>query len=98
MYTIAVVFCTIVAAGAAGVIPGGMNLPSSATGWGALAALGLLYTTAFSVLFVYVPRLDMVRNAPVMNNEPRSEAHTSELKSLMRNSYAVFCLKKKHTK
>src|SRR3546814_9058656 len=25
----------------------------------------------------------------------RSEEHTSELKSLMRNSYAVFCLKKK---
>src|SRR3546814_9650500 len=25
----------------------------------------------------------------------RSEAHTSELQSLMRNSYAVFCLKKK---
>src|SRR3546814_3272326 len=29
-------------------------------------------------------------------NEIRSEEHTSELKSLMRNSYAVFCLKKKH--
>src|SRR3546814_6891201 len=29
----------------------------------------------------------------------RSEEHTSELQSLMRNSYAVFCLKKKkHTK
>src|SRR3546814_16794719 len=26
----------------------------------------------------------------------RSEEHTSELKSLMRNSYAVFCLKKKN--
>src|SRR3546814_5583461 len=25
---------------------------------------------------------------------PRSEEHTSELQSLMRNSYAVFCLKK----
>src|SRR3546814_2722983 len=28
----------------------------------------------------------------------RSEEHTSELQSLMRNSYAVFCLKKKNTK
>src|SRR3546814_6628605 len=29
---------------------------------------------------------------------PRSEEHTSELQSLMRSSYAVFCLKKKqHT-
>src|SRR3546814_1249072 len=26
----------------------------------------------------------------------RSEEHTSELQSLMRHSYAVFCLKKKH--
>src|SRR3546814_6049392 len=29
-------------------------------------------------------------------NESRSEEHTSELQSLMRISYAVFCLKKKH--
>src|SRR3546814_3902336 len=28
---------------------------------------------------------------------PRSEEHTSELQSLMRNSYAVFCLKHKKT-
>src|SRR3546814_2710516 len=30
--------------------------------------------------------------------ERRSEEHTSELPSLMRNSYAVFCLKKKTPK
>src|SRR3546814_6082781 len=29
---------------------------------------------------------------------PRSEEHTSELQSLMRNSYAVLCLKKKKHK
>src|SRR3546814_10705940 len=29
------------------------------------------------------------------SNRRRSEEHTSELQSLMRNSYAVFCLKKK---
>src|SRR3546814_6753498 len=29
---------------------------------------------------------------------PRSEEHTSELQSLMRISYAAFCLKKKKTK
>src|SRR3546814_1923091 len=29
---------------------------------------------------------------------PRSEEHTSELQSLMRISYAVFCLKKKTTR
>src|SRR3546814_5993563 len=31
-------------------------------------------------------------------HEPRSEEHTSELQSLMRISYAVFCLKKKNKK
>src|SRR3546814_3152462 len=31
----------------------------------------------------------------VLDNELRSEEHTSELQSLMRISYAVFCLKKK---
>src|SRR3546814_9570111 len=34
--------------------------------------------------------------APLLRS--RSEEHTSELQSLMRISYAVFCLKKKHTK
>src|SRR3546814_2858347 len=33
--------------------------------------------------------------ADVTKIEPRSEEHTSELQSLMRISYAVFCLKKK---
>src|SRR3546814_5866283 len=32
----------------------------------------------------------------VMAAQGRSEEHTSELQSLMRISYAVFCLKKKH--
>src|SRR3546814_2651832 len=31
------------------------------------------------------------------DNKARSEEHTSELQSLMRISYAVFCLKKKNT-
>src|SRR3546814_4460839 len=31
-------------------------------------------------------------------DDPRSEEHTSELQSLMRISYAVFCLKKKKNK
>src|SRR3546814_7799936 len=32
---------------------------------------------------------------PSIRPQPRSEEHTSELQSLMRISYAVFCLKKK---
>src|SRR3546814_928875 len=35
--------------------------------------------------------------AQLFSFSPRSEEHTSELQSLMRNSYAVFCLKKKKT-
>src|SRR3546814_4229025 len=35
---------------------------------------------------------------PAQDRSARSEEHTSELQSLMRISYAVFCLKKKKTK
>src|SRR3546814_6769917 len=37
-------------------------------------------------------------NDRVIAEVERSEEHTSELQSLMRISYAVFCLKKKKTK
>src|SRR3546814_6993126 len=36
----------------------------------------------------------LVRPAGAAGRGPRSEEHTSELQSLMRISYAVFCLKK----
>src|SRR3546814_10556077 len=38
-----------------------------------------------------------VARACATNHVARSEEHTSELQSLMRISYAVFCLKKKNT-
>src|SRR3546814_7561225 len=44
-------------------------------------------------------RVDMPDGAgrtPVPQSATRSEEHTSELQSLMRISYAVFCLKKKN--
>src|SRR3546814_2560522 len=40
-------------------------------------------------------RRDCRRVAKACQCTIRSEEHTSELQSLMRNSYAVFCLKKK---
>src|SRR3546814_3235907 len=41
-------------------------------------------------------RRDHLRTIEAVDVEARrSEEHTSELQSLMRNSYAVFCLKKK---
>src|SRR3546814_1046944 len=42
-----------------------------------------------SLYFSFVNRL------PLVESDVRSEEHTSELQSLMRISYAVFCLKKK---
>src|SRR3546814_3190407 len=43
-------------------------------------------------------RAQPVRRLPLHAARPRSEEHTSELQSLMRISYAVFCLKKKKIK
>src|SRR3546814_2715959 len=37
----------------------------------------------------------LVADPDAVDTGARSEEHTSELQSLMRNSYAVFCLKKK---
>src|SRR3546814_10063693 len=39
----------------------------------------------------------LLKNPPILVLDERSEEHTSELPSLMRISYAVFCLKKKNT-
>src|SRR3546814_4673614 len=46
------------------------------------------------------PPLQIRRRGPLpyLSTVARSEEHTSELQSLMRISYAVFCLKKKTTK
>src|SRR3546814_6292716 len=46
--------------------------------------------------FVCQPSLPQYAFHPAQSH--RSEEHTSELQSLMRISYAVFCLKKKITK
>src|SRR3546814_8937968 len=43
------------------------------------------------------PTQGVTPKVKVMDEVERSEEHTSELKSLMRISYAVFCLKKKNT-
>src|SRR3546814_10911334 len=42
-------------------------------------------------------RADIADHHRLAAGKPRSEEHTSELQSLMRISYAVFCLKKKKT-
>ena len=69
-YTMLTVCSSLAVAGAGGAIPGGMAWPQHGQGWAGLAVLMLLYTTGFTLLFVTVPRLDMARNAPMMNVEP----------------------------
>src|SRR3546814_10456933 len=61
----------------------------------AIAALADLVITAPT--FCFAPRRDGVEHGslPAAGEPARSEEHTSELQSLMRISYAVFCLKKK---
>src|SRR3546814_3420545 len=54
------------------------------------AVVGLLSDDDTAFVLVASPRRDTIAEA-------RSEEHTSELQSLMRISYAVFCLKKKQT-
>src|SRR3546814_19499670 len=63
------------------------------------------YTTLFrsaalscgpvSVMFACSPWDSLFREHAPFGSLRRSEEHTSELQSLMRISYAVFCLKKK---
>src|SRR3546814_6626187 len=43
----------------------------------------------------WIKALDANMLTPIESSRLRSEEHTSELQSLMRISYAVFCLKKK---
>src|SRR3546814_3548027 len=58
-----------------------------------LAALLRCTLVAVAMLLVTMPFVQMPMHAPLALL--RSEEHTSELQSLMRISYAVFCLQKK---
>src|SRR3546814_8886364 len=62
---------------------------------GAAMQVAQTYTLAFAVEAEAASNLDAGGSA---RSELRSEEHTSELQSLMRTSYAVFCLKKKTNK
>src|SRR3546814_7001700 len=74
---------------------------------GSFAAAGVLGAFAGStlgkafdgqkLLFLFALLMLAVAFAMYRGRKDRSEEHTSELQSLMRISYAVFCLKKKKT-
>src|SRR3546814_1424176 len=59
-------------------------------GWGVLTPLRLLLSVA-----AILPLAAGMPLGAMLARRFRSEEHTSELQSLMRISYAVFCLKKK---
>ena len=70
LLTMLVVFVATALIGAGGLMPNGLTQPASTSGWLALGALAVLYGSAFSLLFVLFPRLDMAHNTSVLNVEP----------------------------
>src|SRR3546814_1936059 len=60
-------------------------------------AAGVLYPIFGLLLSPIIAAAAMALSSVSVIANSRSEEHTSELQSLMRISYAVFCLKKKKT-
>src|SRR3546814_2691257 len=70
---------------------GGRLIPDDATGW-----LGFVRKICKLVGLYASNRITSKLTVnKIAETTVRSEEHTSELQSLIRNSYAVFCLKKK---
>src|SRR3546814_7674337 len=62
------------------------------------AVIGSTFPGMLQITFLCTCRSSPPRcSKPARGRASRSEEHTSELQSLMRISYAVFCLKKKKT-
>src|SRR3546814_10061026 len=59
--------------------------------------LGAGIALVLLVVLIVVGAVEMQPRVSAILDTVRSEEHTSELQSLMRISYAVFCLKKKNT-
>jgi len=49
---------------------GGAHWPNAGAGWWGLAALTLLYGTAFTIMFTLLPKLGVVGSSPILNVEP----------------------------
>src|SRR3546814_10517217 len=65
--------------------------------WSLFAGMGGVFLVPFLLFVRFLPVISASETREEMHEEVshRSEEHTSELQSLMRISYAVFCLKKK---
>src|SRR3546814_7666506 len=77
-------------------IDGGMIGPITAVAAVSAAAKLGAYLPSFVIMFCII--LPVPAASAMAEPDMRSEEHTSELQSLMRISYAVFCLKKKNKK
>src|SRR3546814_3466929 len=68
----------------------------------AITLIAMIFGSAYYALGIHFPSDRMLVDFWFQSDTPRvysrSEEHTSELQSLMRISYAVFCLKKKIAK
>ena len=51
-------------------VQGGPHWPQTTVGWGGLAALIFLYGTAFTIMFMILPKLCVAGNSAIMNVEP----------------------------
>ena len=49
---------------------GGFHLPTAQPGWWGLGMLSFLYGTAFTIMFMVLPKLGVVGNSAIMNVEP----------------------------
>src|SRR3546814_4212875 len=96
-------------AGISGIVGGLLAPQSGETGWRIAFVLGLLAgPLLYAVVVGGAPPIAVTPSAALLvaggllvgygTRLGRSEEHTSELQSLMRSSYAVFCLKKKNNK
>src|SRR3546814_8115687 len=75
------------------IVPAADNLADSVLAVAGVAEYPLLITTADNCLLTPATIAEIEAEAMRLGVEARSEEHTSELQSLMRISYAVFCLK-----
>jgi drug/metabolite transporter (DMT)-like permease len=55
---------------AGALVGSGLHWPNAPAGWWGLAALSVLYGTAFTLLFILLPKLGVVGNSPILNVEP----------------------------
>src|SRR3546814_7912129 len=80
------------------IMPGGLSGPELAQRARELRPdLKVLFTSGYAETAIDGGLSADLLSKPYRKEELRSEEHTSELQSLMRISYAVFCLKKKKT-